>query len=892
MNIKMLSLLLALLLPPLWGVSQSLEKVLEAGDEAYQSRDYFTAFKCYEVVLEYDDDKYSRPQRLLAFQYGLSAQRFNYFSKADSVFANLMVASEDNNRIDSIYARTVYYRAQLLLSKGESEADYSLAKSLFEKVETELSSKVSADPVLQERYREAAAAGIQKVEYSIQRNGWLEKDTLHRLTSNKINSGYSDLAPVMEGDTLYFSSLRFDNNPLRRKRQSTTYGMNLRAVFAPLDTGGMDTLLTILPTTEPFNKEDQFTLHRAISPSGKWMVFSVCESVEDSILCKLYKRQSQGPGIWGDPQLMDINQGGGFTTTQPAFGYDCATDAVVLYFVSDRTGTLGGLDIWQAGFDESSGVAGTITNLGEPVNSQWNESTPFYHQLSSTLYFSSDAPPGYGLYDLFKSLKTEEGWSQPDNLGAPYNSGFNDMYFFASGEGSTVYLSSDRPRSRRFDEAIDACCQDIFTGQRKLDRELYVEVIQCDQKPRGYTDTELKVIDVSDCRQLDTLLNTATMDDIAETLPVRQYRQYRVIASNPSIGAMVDTVIDLRLAHFDTAQTASIIIDLLPDYVELAVSTGFFLEGELIEIGEVTVEDQSGNLLSAVEGQSGLYRLAFDRAYNIGVSVDSTERTIQGVLPGVVTLYPDTLEGVYFPKAQCQKVCYQEIEIPLPADQRQEVRVYFHNDKPNRAGRVPGGFRGYTSVTDQSFDDAIEEYLALDDTYFENNPDRDTVQSRIRLFFERDIEEGRDALIELSKTLIEAAGELEADQHIQVEIQGLCSARGNKIYNDSLALRRIQCIQEYMEKQEWNGVRLGDLMGPNGSNAKVRIIPLPLGESKASGNVPGGDEDGKYNIAAATDRRVELNVVLPEQNAPKLSLFDLDEDCTQTNNETRKNPEQ
>ena len=891
MNIKMLSILFALSLP-LWGSSQSLEKVLETGDEAYQSRDYFTAFKCYEVVLNYDDQKYSRPQRLLTFQYGLAAQRFNYFSKADSVFGNLMVASEDSSRIDSLYARTAYYRAQLLLAQGESQEDYQLAKSLFEKVRDELALKVSADPLLQRRYRDAAVAGIQKVNYSIQRSGWINRDTLHRLTSEKINSGYSDIAPQVEGGVLYFSSLRFDRNPARRKRQSTTYSKNLSAAFSPVDTGGMDTLLTILPASERFNEEDRFTLHRAVSPSGKWMVFSTCATGGDSIRCQLYKRRQQAPGVWGAPEPMDVNKEKRYTTSQPAFAYDCDSGEVLLFFASDRPGTLGGLDIWQAAFDESAGTTSSVSNLGAPVNSKWNESTPFYHQLSSTLYFSSDAPPGYGMYDLFKALKMAEGWAPPRNLGAPFNTGFNDMYFFASSDGSTVYLSSDRPRSQRFDEAIDACCQDIFTGQTSIKRDMYIELVQCNEKPIGYEETRLQVIDISDCRQLDTLVNITTMDDFTETLAVEQYRQYRLLASNAYTGLQMDTIIDLRQARYDTLQTASVIIDLLPDYVELAVSTGFFLDGALIEIGDVAVEDINGNPVAVVNEQAGLYRLAFDKAYNIGITVDSSERTIPGILPGVITLYPDTLEGVYFPRKECRKVCYQEIDIPLPADQRREMRVYFHNDKPDRAGRVPGGFRGYTSVTDQTFESAIDEYLKLDKDYLRNNPDIDSVQSRVKGFFENEVADGRDALKELSETLITAAQKLDDDQYIQVEIQGLCSARGNKIYNDSLALRRIQCIREYMEVQEINGIKLGEFMGPENTNSKVRVSPSPLGESKASGNFPGGDENGKYNIGAALDRRVELKVVLPEQKAPELTIFNLDKDCTQTNNETRKNPEQ
>lgn len=65
---------------------------------------------------------------------------------------------------------------------------------------------------------------------------------------------------------------------------------------------------------------------------------------------------------------MDINQGGGFMIIQFVFGYDCVIDVVVFYFVFDCIGMLGGLDIWQVGFDEFLGVVGIIINFGELVN--------------------------------------------------------------------------------------------------------------------------------------------------------------------------------------------------------------------------------------------------------------------------------------------------------------------------------------------------------------------------------------------------------------------------------------------------------------------------------------------------------------------------------------------
>ena len=52
MRILFLSVL-AFLALPFSGHSQSLKQVLEAGDESFQNRDYFNAYRCYETILSY-----------------------------------------------------------------------------------------------------------------------------------------------------------------------------------------------------------------------------------------------------------------------------------------------------------------------------------------------------------------------------------------------------------------------------------------------------------------------------------------------------------------------------------------------------------------------------------------------------------------------------------------------------------------------------------------------------------------------------------------------------------------------------------------------------------------------------------------------------------------------
>lgn len=71
---------------------------------------------------------------------------------------------------------------------------------------------------------------------------------------------------------------------------------------------------------------------------------------------------------------------------------------------------------------------------------------PFVSQ-DSTFYFSSDGRLNLGLLDIFKSNIIKDSLSLPQNLGAPYNSGYDDFAYFAdpSDKNKRSYFSSNRP---------------------------------------------------------------------------------------------------------------------------------------------------------------------------------------------------------------------------------------------------------------------------------------------------------------------------------------------------------------------------------------------------------------------------------------------------------------
>lgn len=150
----------------------------------------------------------------------------------------------------------------------------------------------------------------------------------------------------------------------------------------------------------------------------------------------------QKNGEWTTPvKLPDFINAKEATATHP-----CAVVAngkEQLFFVSDRKGGQGGLDIWVASRNlQSDGFAFTLPiNLGPGVNTAADEITPF--RLANDLFFSSNGLTSIGGFDIFKATKKGEDWGFAENIGIPLNSPADDMYYTPTAEG-TFFLVSNR----------------------------------------------------------------------------------------------------------------------------------------------------------------------------------------------------------------------------------------------------------------------------------------------------------------------------------------------------------------------------------------------------------------------------------------------------------------
>ena len=124
-------------------------------------------------------------------------------------------------------------------------------------------------------------------------------------------------------------------------------------------------------------------------------------------------------------------------------GASISFDKKTLYFVSNRDGGKGDRDIWMSRWDEVKKRWGEATNLSSVINTEYDEVGIFVHPDGKTFYFSSKGHNSMGGFDIFKTIKNDDGtFSTPENIGFPVNTPDDDVHFVMAGNGRHGYYSS------------------------------------------------------------------------------------------------------------------------------------------------------------------------------------------------------------------------------------------------------------------------------------------------------------------------------------------------------------------------------------------------------------------------------------------------------------------
>jgi beta-lactamase regulating signal transducer with metallopeptidase domain len=163
---------------------------------------------------------------------------------------------------------------------------------------------------------------------------------------------------------------------------------------------------------------------------------------------------------WGPP----VNLGPKVNSAAAENGPSISADSLELYF-SDaiwsspppRPGGMGGADIWVTKRESKNELWGPPVNLGPTVNSSAGDVAPSISTDGLSLYFISKRPGGFGDMDIWVTTRKTKNdpWGTPVNLGQTVNSPGMENNPDISSDGSTLYFVSGRPGNVGGDGYVD-----------------------------------------------------------------------------------------------------------------------------------------------------------------------------------------------------------------------------------------------------------------------------------------------------------------------------------------------------------------------------------------------------------------------------------------------------
>ncbi len=351
------------------------------------------------------------------------------------------------------YPDSQFYYARMLKANGNYEA----AKAEYTKFTT---SKNNAEIENIKQLKKLAKAEIAGCDTAIELSKGKYSAIVTHLNES-INKAHVESSPLLlDSNTLVYTSLNEEELELYDLENKDSVPVRKLYVAKKEEkqwNGGMI-------YKGPFNEKNVNVGNGTLSPDGKRFYFSKCKpNFEGKMICRIFVSTKEKE-TWSEPKdLGDIVNSEEFTSTMPAVGIDSKKNQEVVYFVSDRTqGSKGGLDLWYTSYDAKKKVYKDPKNLGGTINTVGDEMTPTYDNENKTLYFSSDGFAGLGELDIFQSIGEIKSWSVPENIGAPFNSSADDIYYIKgknAKEKSGFFVSNRKGGVSLMNET---CCDDIY----------------------------------------------------------------------------------------------------------------------------------------------------------------------------------------------------------------------------------------------------------------------------------------------------------------------------------------------------------------------------------------------------------------------------------------------
>ncbi|MEK9619651.1 MAG: OmpA family protein [Flavobacteriales bacterium] len=251
-----------------------------------------------------------------------------------------------------------------------------------------------------------------------------------------VNTEFSEYKPLLNAqeNTMFFTAKKPDGLTDKKDDQGDFY----EHIYFSEKVGNNWTQAKLMPS--PINtKKSTSALY--LSADGQYLLSSMVNNDKNigPLGRGIFESYKNGNG-WTDPQIFQNKVNTSYLETSA----NMDLNKNMVFFVSDRDGGLGGKDLWMIK-KLDNGSWSSPQNLGEPINTEYDEESPYFHSDGKTLYFSSKGHSSIGGLDIFKSeLDKELNWSSPENMGYPINTVNDDLYFVPTVTGNRAYFSSVR----------------------------------------------------------------------------------------------------------------------------------------------------------------------------------------------------------------------------------------------------------------------------------------------------------------------------------------------------------------------------------------------------------------------------------------------------------------
>ncbi|MCC6723043.1 MAG: PD40 domain-containing protein [Saprospiraceae bacterium] len=406
---------------------QYLENYEKKALTAFHSKDYASALLFSEKVLEIDSMNIAS-----MFVAGEAARLSNDFDKAEAYLERI----PENAKV-GYYSVTDYQLATVKLDLNKEGE----ARRYFQKY-------IDAHNEPNNLFAYLAMEAIKTMDEEDKAK--VNPMNVQRLAEN-VNTPNPDMAPLRYADKVYFTSIKEVPGERRKEKKMVSRIYESRGNYP----------------AKPFAANPGKELLSAgditLAPDASRVYYTICKGdFLKSEGCEIWFREREYEGGWGPPKRVpdEVNKRG-TNAKQPSIAWDQTRKQYILYFSSDRPNGRGGFDIWCS-------AVGRDGSFSEPVNMPFNtpqdDITPFFHQPTQTLFFSSNGWPGKGGFDIFREQKNKEGeWRVPENLGDVLNTNYDETYYSFHGQSQSAYLVSNRPDAA--DTAAMADNLDIFQAR-------------------------------------------------------------------------------------------------------------------------------------------------------------------------------------------------------------------------------------------------------------------------------------------------------------------------------------------------------------------------------------------------------------------------------------------